>query len=454
MAKLSKVDINNVNLGGIADSAYLGTKNSVDDMLGFDIHDEAGIMKVSQALTKESGTSIGSNEIYAMVACSDGKTYMFSRNQGYIFSRTSGGTYTNEAQSADFSISTAMEYKGYIYYASPEWLGRWQIGTAWSTRTDHWQALTVAYSTYHPMLIVNDVLYIGNDYKLAQVDGTTFTGNALTLETKYSISCLGQMGTDLLMGTANALLQQAVIFRWNTWSVSFTNSDPIPENAINAFLPMDNFVMCNAGTAGNIYTYDGTKLDLYKKVRLSAAYPVLPNAVLNFKGKALFGINVIHSLARTNRNYPFVLNKEVGLSAGNFTTARVLSMVQPSADYYLVAWISGGTYGIDKYDLTAKFTNAYITSRVILGDRYELTNFGSMKVAWRTKPANTAFTLYAKKNNGALTAIGTQLTDTMRNIDYTKEDIGEANTLQVACYVTVSGNNAPEIEGLQVPVQT
>lgn len=454
LKRYSKVQISNVNMGGIADSAYAGGKNSVDDMLGFDIHDESGILKVSQALTKDNG-ALTLSTMRVMLPCSNGLTYIFGLN-GEIWSRTSGAVYTLEATSTNGQNDGAAEYQGYIYYFSASWIGRWQIGTAWSTRTEHFQALSGA---DRPTTILNGVLYFGNGYKLGQIDAGVVTLNALTLETNYQIKCLGQMGTDLLVGTSNSTGQQTQIFRWNTWSVSFTNSDPIPETSINAFLPMDNVILLNAGVNGNIYIYDGNKLELYKKIRLdagSAATSVFRNAVVNFKGKALFGLSVVFSLARTNRSYPYVLNKEVGMSSGVYTSGIIWAMCQPSASYYLVGWTQGGVTTIDKYDTTAKFTGAYIKSRMITVDRFDLNTYGDFKVGWRTKPANTSFTLYTAKNNGSLTAIDAsdQLSDTDRNIDYAKSDIGDAVNLQVAVYVTPSGNNAPEIEAIEVGLTT
>ena len=51
-----RIPFKNFNLGGIADSDYMGAANSMADLWGFDIHSEVGVVKVNQALTKDSGT--------------------------------------------------------------------------------------------------------------------------------------------------------------------------------------------------------------------------------------------------------------------------------------------------------------------------------------------------------------------------------------------------------------
>ena len=167
-------------------------------------------------------------------------------------------------------LSEAKEYMGYIYYATQNRLGRVAVGAAWSTRDDNWATFDGGDVDWHPMLILNLVLYIGDKNYVAQVDAGVFS-QALDmpdLSSNLRVKCLGQLGTDLLVGTyiaSNVIGTQ--IFRWNTWSVSFTNSDPIPEVGINSFLPIDNAVIVNAGTKGNTYVYDGSTLELYKQIK-------------------------------------------------------------------------------------------------------------------------------------------------------------------------------------------
>jgi len=49
------ITITNQVLGGIADTIYLGLKDSVAMMVGFNIHEEPGVLKVNQASAKVSG---------------------------------------------------------------------------------------------------------------------------------------------------------------------------------------------------------------------------------------------------------------------------------------------------------------------------------------------------------------------------------------------------------------
>ncbi len=473
---MAKIPFKNFNLGGIADSNYMGTANSMAELWGFDIHSEPGIAKVNQKLTKESGSVID-DFVKAGVSCSDGNTYMFGSTNGKIWKRDSGGAYTLEATAAPAAgpvgILDAAESDGYIYYAMANRLGRWQLGTAWSTRNDNWATFSNADQNYHPMREINGVLYIGDRNYVAQVDAGVFSANALDIPLGLRIKCLGQLGTDLVIGTiSSSNVVKTQIYRWNTWSVSFTNSDPIPEVGINAFFPIDNDVIVNAGTKGNMYRYNGVTLDLYKPIKgtwdaSTNKATVNPNAVLNFNGLPLFGLSTqtgtpanmgLYSLGRSNANYPIVLNGEVGISSGNLSNVEI-GCILSVGDIYIVSWkdtTTGTVYGVDRLDLTLKYSGAYMTTRVIMTDRMSLLNYTQVEVGYRTMPDPTTFTISKIVNNATISpfSAGECLNDSDRNVFRTNVNIDNAATLQIKIAPTVSVNLAPEIELFEVNVNT
>ena len=482
---MQRINFKNFNLGGIADSDYLGAENSMAQLWGFDIHSEAGISKVNQALTKDSGSTID-DLVKASVPCSDGNTYLFGSTNGKVWKRTSAGVYSLEATVSPavgaIGILEAKEYMGYIYYATQNRLGRVAVGAAWSTRDDNWATFDGGDVDWHPMLILNLVLYIGDKNYVAQVDAGVFSAQALDmpdLSSNLRVKCLGQLGTDLLVGTyiaSNVIGTQ--IFRWNTWSVSFTNSDPIPEVGINSFLPIDNAVIVNAGTKGNTYVYDGSTLELYKQIKgtwnnTTNKAVVNPNAVLNFNGLPLFGLSNVsgnpatlglYSLGRTNRNYPVVLNGEVGISTGNLSNVEI-GCISSLGDTYLVSWKDttpavGGTpqtlYGVDIMDLTKKYSGAFMTTRMIMADRFSLLTYNVVNIGYRLLPTSTTFTISKKINGGVWESLGTVdcSDDTDRKIFCTEVDINDATTVQIKIAPTIKNNTAPEIEAFELLVNS
>lgn len=469
------VEIKNLNMGGIADSDYLGGKASVAEAVGLDIHSESGLIKVNQTLTKESGATVD-DLVKARVSCSDGKTYLFGSTNGKIWSRTNAGVYALEGTASPAAgmagILDAIEYGGYIYYAMQARLGRWQIGTAWSTRNDSWATFSNNDALYHPMRVLNIVLYVGDGFYVAQVDGATFTPNALDLEKQYRISALGKAGTDLLVGTIVAgNVITATRFRWNTWSVSFSSQDDLPEVGCNAFIEADNYALWDCGLKGNIYIDNGSLLDMYKTVKgifnnSSKQGKVISTAVLNFHGLPLFGFsNVagnpapcgVYSIGRTNRNYPFVLNLEYVISTGNMANVEIGAIVGVG-DIFLVCWkdsTSGSpVYGVDKLDLTKKAPLAYLTSRWIMANRAALSNYGIVRVPYRSLPAGTSIGIAVRKNNGNMEAIDTAevINDDDRQLVVSKNDISDAAKVQVKITLVANGNDAPEVEAALIDV--
>lgn len=529
-------------MGGISDSAILGASNSVVEMVGLDIHSEPGFVKVNQKLTKESDGLID-DFIKTGVACSDGNTYLFGSVNGKIWQRDSLGVYSLVATASPSSgmkgITGSMEYAGYVYYAMEAKLGRWKIGTAWTTREDNYATFKNGNPDFHQMKLLNLVLYMGDGNVIAQVDssldtitytgltgmfqggdtivggtsgatgvvfcddgsttmqvkdvvgvfqiGETITGTpsgatadvdtnvnavfsdkALDLPVGYIVKCLGQMGTDLLIGTTiNHNIVGTQIFRWNTWSVSFTNSDPIPEIGINSFLATDNFVIVNAGKKGNLYIYDGSVLDLYKQVPgrwkgINKA-TINPEASFNFSGLPLFGLSKedgdptilgIYSIGRSNRNYPYVLNCEYVLSSAEVSDIEIGTIIGVG-DIFIVSYKKpNGVYGVAKLDLNLKYENAYLKTRLIMPDRMKLTNFSEIFTGYRTLPSGCDITVETSKNYGAFTpAPNPAIPDTDRNMNYSKDDIGEASTLQAKINFVVSGNDAPEIDLIQIKIK-
>lgn len=460
---MQRIPIKNINQGGIADSDYMGPENSVAELVGLDIHSEPGLIKLNQALSAVDTSAAAIDQlITAIVPASTGDTYFFGA-AGKIWKRTSAGVWslvrTASPAAGAAGILSAQEYQGYIYYAMQSRLGRFDLASTWN---DSYATFTNTDDTYHPMQEVNQVLYIGDKFFIAQVDAGTFSANALDIKTGLRISALGTMGTDLLIGTMVASnVVQAEILRWNTWSVSYSVSDPIPEVGINCFLDIDNAVMVSAGTKGNLYYYNGTQLELYKTIKgtWSATNKAIVNvnAKLNFHGKPLFGLSLqtgtgvslgVYSFARTNRSYPYVLALEYPLSTGHLTNV-VIGALAGYGDTFYVSWkdtTTGTVYGLDQLNLAAKYASGYFTTRVSLFDRSFKSTYGAVHVPYRSLPTSTAIKIHKKVNHGTLTEVTNKVTDTERLLVRTDEHIGEAVALQVRVELTGSVNTGPEVE--------
>lgn len=128
--------IEKINLGGVADSIYAGTKNSVYRAVGLDLHSEAGIVKVRQKLAKHSGSVI--DEFCKVgIETSTGDKYWFSSTSGKIWKEGSPYTlaHTTTPSKGSAACFGAIEYGRFLYWFTEKRGHRIPIGglSDWAT---------------------------------------------------------------------------------------------------------------------------------------------------------------------------------------------------------------------------------------------------------------------------------------------------------------------------------
>lgn len=469
-----KIIIANPNLGGLADSEYLGSENSLAAAVGLDLHSKPGLIRVNQRLVRDDG-GVVTVRVNAIVSCSNGLTYLFG-DSGKIYQRTAGGTTTLARTAAPVAGSAnivgAREHNGYVYYATEKRLGRWKISDGVGTADDNWGTFTNGQATWHPMFELNLILYIGDKNYVAQVEDQSgthiFTAKALDVKDPTIVKSLGRVAYELLLGTyvgANVTLDEIV--RWNTWSVSFSSSDEVPEVGINAFLPTDNFVLVQCGTQGNLYAYSSDVLQLVKKIpgdySAGGQAFVNPYATALYRGLPMFGVSNngiaaapvgVYSYGSINPGYPKILNLEYALSTGNLTTAEITAMTfirDDNGDNILVAWKDGSNYGVDRVDLANKYATASLDSRVVAMNRAILKQVVQIEVPYKNLPSGASIEVWCSKNHGAFSQVSA-ITDVDRKMIATDVRVENAAVFQVRVKLIPNGNNAPEVEQVIITI--
>ena len=473
------VPIGNFNQGGLADSRWSGVKDSFYKLIGVDPHSTPGLLKVAQMMTKISGTTVD-EFCKERVVSSNGMIYWFSYTSGKIWQQDPSDdsftlVLTTTAAAGAVGCLGAIEYQGYIYWATQSRLHRIaatgnDTAAEWAAnKALNWATFTKTDTLFHPMVEQGLVLYIGDGNLVAQVDAGTFTADALDIKTPLRIKSLGKIGTDLLVGTwVSDTITQTELLRWNTYSVSFTTSDTIPEVGINAFIPSDNFVLVQAGLAGNLYTYDGTTMELYKTIPgdySPTAYGyVHPSSVGNLNGQMLFGMSNgtgnpcdlgVYRMARHDRKYPFIIDlpypiSERSGSALVMTGIEIGGLAVSGFNVYM-AWKHGTTYGIDKLDYSNKLNGAYIETRVMNINREQLSTMDEFTLNYYQIPTSCDIALSYDRNYAGYVSM-TTVKDTQRNTISSAEGV-EASVLSVKATFTASSNDAPSVESGMVSIK-
>lgn len=459
-------------INGLSDSKWSGIKNSVAACVGLDLHSTPGLIKVHQKLTKNSGATVDAFCRVA-VSASNGYTFWFSYTTGKIFARSSAGTwtlaYTTSAGAGASGCLGAIEYNGFIYWATQSRLHRIAIANAddsWASVSLDWATLTVTDSGFHPMAIQNATLFIGDGYQVSSVNSSgTFTATALDIKTPHRIKDLIAYELDLLIGTLVATtVNKAEVLRWDTVSPSWTSSDPIEEVGINSFIRDDNYVYAQAGRAGNLYFYDGEQLQPFKRIPGSFSNvkygEVYPGSVGNFKGIPIFGFSNspesgnstgnpadqgVYSFGSYSRDYPKVMDLSFVISEAVVAGIEIGAILVVDFDVF-VAWKNGSSFGVDKIDYTAKYASAYFETMMLFQDKRDLVNtLTKVYSLYETLPSGTSLTFSYKINHGSYVAM-TSVTDSNNNEVYAELSVPNSGALQLKVAFGVSSNDAPTLD--------
>jgi hypothetical protein len=468
---MKEISINQINQGGIADSKYEGESNSVYKSVCLDLHTLPGVIQANYELKRDDGELI--DELCkSIVVSSNGHVYFFSSESGKIWRKSSSDVYslhyTVSASSGESKILGAMEYEGYIYWATEELLFRVDVdSTDWATDVAEWQTFDVGNSSYHPMAVARSRLWIGDGYKVANVSAPlgggspVFTSNALDLPSDQIVKALGSIDIQLAIGTyVDDNVNKTTIYRWDTWSPSWNMDDTIEEVGINAFIPVDNYFFVQAGKVGSIYSYDYNMLYLTKRVpgtyNMTYASRVSPNAVAFQRQLPLFGMSRDESVAQSGatpgvyslgtvnpRLYHRVLNLEYLTSTNSNTT--VIGAIGVRGNQLFVSWKDGTSAGIDTIDYSNRYDGAYLESRVIYLDRPEANVYTHFVVGYVEMPDGCSVKAYIKQNYADTWTEITLTQDTIRNKFYSTLRL-ESSVVEFKVELETNGADSPIID--------
>jgi len=331
--------------------------------------------------------------------------------------------YSSVRTNTNGSHKGAIYYNGYIYYATDDKLGRFDLSSTW---TDSYQSLTTGKE--HFMTQFDNSLYVCNGKDIASVDDTdTFTSSALDLPEQYETVALLQYGDDLLvLGNAD-YITDSKLFRWNTYSSSWSISDPVKEKVF-AFIDADNYVFVLT-VSGRILRFNGSDLRTLYTLDTFSSYNA--QMTCNYKGKALFAQgSKIYSLYRKTTTASFAL-------VGEYTASGDITSLRASGDDLLVSYDTG----VD--NITTNRADAVITTPVADG------RFSNVVVGVYSLPTGTSIEIETKVDNGSWTS-QTVLTDMedLRGVSL-DEDVLNKRSLQARITLKASGSSTPIIDNIR-----
>lgn len=461
------------DFAGLSDSKWSGLKGTFFKFVGLDIHSLPGALTVQQTMKNIStlgGVTV--NEPCIILAVSDGSQLFFSTTTGKIW-RLNAGTYTlvytTVAAAGTSFCEGAEEFNGNVFWATQS--REHYVATAnisnFSGVTLNAFTFTATDANWHPHVVQNNKLFIGDNYFVSSIDSTTtFTANALTLEKPHRVKCMIDLDIDLLIGTfISASVNYCKIYRWDTVQTTWQYAEPLEQNGVNCLFRVGaKSIFANCGQFGGLYQYDGRYLNLYRKIpgNVSGWSPshngeILPNAWDNFNDRTLLGFTqdngtpcdgATYQFGQYDPKYPLALSEDFPVSTGNFTQITINSVVVVGTNVY-VSWTDGNssTSGIDQLDYNNKYASAYLETTVVGNTGLFKVTFWKFFANLASLPTNTSLTFSYYANHGSLTATGnTAIQDNLDLMQAYVEEAVDARVIRMKTAFTVSANNAPVVE--------
>ena len=301
-------------------------QNGFDNLVNCDVYSELGHLQCQLALESDSATP---NENSVSASVTNGDVFFFSTESGKVWKKTAAGVYSLVHTNTNGANKGAMLFDSILYYSTNAALGKITEALASSEAT--WSSQDDSFAAYDndnankPMAVVGSGLYIGDGNLVAFVDSSgTFTADGLDLPKEETITALTGAGIDLLIGTQfGTNISNCSVYLWDRVSPAWTLQDAIPENGVNCFIPADNLTIAPCGNDGQLYYWNGGRMEKLKRIRSVTTSVNSYNATM-LNGKSLFATgDKVFSIHREDRDFPYSIIQEYTATTGTITSLNV-----------------------------------------------------------------------------------------------------------------------------------
>jgi hypothetical protein len=338
--------------------------------------------------------------------------------------------------------------------------------TTWSSNVEYVGEFANGDSEFHPMVVQNLELYIGDNTAIAKVDkeGDFTQKTEFNIIAPERIQTMADFDIDILIGTRD--VNKGRVLRWDGVSEGWSAQDDIEEQGINAFIRDDNFMYVQAGFYGRMYFYNGEKLDPFKRIpgdwSPTKTAKIKPNSTAFHLGVPVFGLsNVagnptlqgVYGFGSYGQGYDKTLSLDFPIPTNAFTGVTVGAICTDGADLY-VSYKDATDVGIAKLDWSTKYNNAYLETTALISpkERSEFTNISGINADYVELPANTNISLsYKKSYENDFKALNTTPLTKLKQLK-ARETITDISNLIVKAQLTTSSNATPKVENLSLEI--
>jgi len=392
---MPEIILENFFLSEAQDSPLVSSTNTLTKMVGCNAHRRLGVVGTSEEAVQINDTL---TEVKAIVPVDEEHVYIFSSNN-IIKHNVFTSTFTPIHTIVPVGTINAEYFDGYVYYSTGNKLGRFRAITDDMIDDSFGTFNNNVPSEQKPMFVLDQNLYIGDQDLVALVDSFgAFTPDALDVDKDFKVTALGNIRNELVIGTApKNNWSYCKVFRWNTWSASFTNESIVESDRINNFYSDDGKLYFIAG-GRNLKVYQYSEPFSPEVLRIPSNTTgwfqqesegiILPSAQAIFNNRAYFGLSNlinggdydsgIYTATSAKRGFPLMVSMDYIPTPGNFFKTQITAM-GALRDNLFFAWhdVTTGDWGIDKITLgkDPRVNDAFIETNWISLDRLNNKDF-------------------------------------------------------------------------------
>ena len=240
-------------------------------------------------------------------------------------------------------------------------------------------------SEFHPAVVVEDKLIIGNEQYLAVFDQATYDPNKILLERGFKVRSITKIDEYIAItcykGASVDEAEESRVFLWDTIAPSFNIPyDTTSIGAGNALTNMNNRIFGIYGNTGGLYeglSPIDKKFEKIPKLGRGKVLNIYPGAIANLDGIILLGISGstddstgleqgIYSYGSENSaiGEALVLSYLVSTGTTQATTLKI-GMVKVFGDDIYFSWRDDATYGVDKITPSANAATSGVYESLI-----------------------------------------------------------------------------------------
>lgn len=371
--------------GGFSDDRFMGIPNSFRYGKAIEIRKNPN--SISLAYAVEAQTITLTAAIKAMVTVQGTGDRLVFCNDGKIFRQAAGSAtwtlcYTDTGGAA---ILNAIEYNNYVYWATAGNIHRVavaNIDNAWTTDVaEDYKAFANDNANAHPAIELNNKLYWGDGYYLAELDSLgTWTDNKLEIFHDEEIRALTFGGSVMRIWTRKtSKIDFGQKYHWNGTTEAWSERSSYRQ-MVHTAINKGGYDYVLAGQRPILYRVDG--YEWFPLTRLPLVYDtesciIAPNAIDIYDNLLVFGPaengggsigKGVWTYGQEDTKYPDSLMFEYPTVNDN-STDKVF-MVHTSNGELFFSWQNAGgtSWGLNKVNTTKYATSGSIHSRVMYGD--------------------------------------------------------------------------------------